>query len=101
MSFYSRCLNNMYDFITKIKSPIIFYLGWIFIHYVCAHLYIYYCAPTTWYGIFISPFLSITPQCNAFRWVIYETGNVLYGMWVAISSWSVANLLTYKSEIYA
>jgi len=85
------------NFLDNIKSIILFYFSWIFIHYTCAHLYIYYCTPTTWYGIFISPFLSITPHCNAFRWVIYEAGNVLYGMWIAIGSWSVANLLTYKS----
>ena len=88
--------NIIITFLNNIKSIILFYFSWIFIHYTCAHLYIYYCTPTTWYGIFISPFLSITPHCNAFRWVIYEAGNVLYGMWAAIGSWSVANLLTYK-----
>ena len=84
------------NFLNNIKSIILFYFSWIFIHYMCAHLYIYYCTPTTWYGIFISPFLSITPHCNVFRWVIYEAGNVIYGMWVAIASWTVANLLAYK-----
>ena len=93
----SKHFTNIITLLNQIKPLILFYSGWIALHYICAHLYIYYCAPTNWYGIFISPFLSITPHCNVFRWVIYEAGNVLYGMWVAIGSWSVANLLTYKA----
>jgi hypothetical protein len=41
-------------------------------------------------------FYFVTPHCNAFRWIIYEAGNVLYGMWMAIGSWTVANVLTHK-----
>jgi hypothetical protein len=87
--------NIIITFLNNIKSIILFYFSWIFIHYTCAHLYIYYCTPTNWYGFVLSPFLSITPHCNAFRWVIYEAGNVLYGMWIAIGSWTVAKVLTF------
>ena len=82
--------------IIKIKSLVLFYFSWIAIHYICSQLYIYYCVPFTWYGIFVSPFLSLSPHWNAVRWIIYEAGNILYGMWIAIGSWTVANLLTQK-----
>lgn len=88
--------NQLLKVAIQIKSLVIFYFAWIAIHYICSQLYIYYCVPYTWYGIFASPFLSLTPHCNAFRWIIYEAGNVLYGMWIAIGSWTVANVLTHK-----
>jgi hypothetical protein len=65
--------DHLLKFLIQIKSLVIFY-----------------------FGIFASPFLSLTPHCNAFRWIIYEAGNVLYGMWMAIGSWTVANVLTHK-----
>jgi hypothetical protein len=90
------CFKSIITFLDNIKPLILFYSGWTVIHYICSQLYVYHCTPKTWYGILVSPLLSITPQCNAFRWIIYEAGNVLYGMWMAIASWTVANLLTHK-----
>jgi hypothetical protein len=90
----THLFNITLDILTKTKHLLLFYLSWIFIHYVCSQLYIYFCTPCTWYGIFMSPFLAMTPQCTAFRWIIYEAGNVLYAMWLAIGSWTIANLLT-------
>ena len=87
----------IYNFLTSIKPLILFYSGWIFLHYICSQLYVYYCVPNTWYGIFISPFMTMAPHCTAFRWVIYEAGNILYSMWIGIGTWTVSNLLTFKS----
>ena len=93
---YDTYFNLIIKFLNNIKSIILFYLSWIFIHYVCSQLYIYFCAPFTWYGLIVSPFLIMSPHCSAFRWVIYEAGNVLYGMWLAIGSWFIVNVLTIK-----
>jgi len=96
LSMFSVYFDKFINFIIKIKSFILFYFSWIAIHYICSQLYVYYCVPYNWYGIFASPFLSLAPHCNAFRWIIYEAGNILHGMWMAIGSWTVANLLTQK-----
>ena len=90
------CLNYIIDILMKVRHFILFYVSWIFIHYLCSQLYIHFCAPFTLYGLIASPFLVMTPHCSAFRWVIYETGNVLYAMWIAIGSWTIANVLTLK-----
>ena len=95
---FSVYFDYLLNFIIKIKPLIIFYFSWIAIHYICSQLYVYYCAPYTWYGIFASPFLLVMPHCNVFRWIIYEAGNVLYGMWIALGAWTVANLLTQKES---
>lgn len=92
----AKCFNYIMDIIVRARHIVLFYLGWVFIHYLCSQLYIYFCAPFTLYGLIMSPFLIMTPHCNAFRWVIYEAGKVLYGMWIAIGSWTIANILTLK-----
>ena len=78
----------------KIKPGLMFYIGWIFLHHICSHLYIYYCTPTNWYGILISPFLSMTPHCNAFRWAVNESGAVFYTMWLLVGNWVVKTYLS-------
>ncbi len=90
-------VTNIIVFLNKIKPLILFYSGWTVLHYMCSNLYVYYCTPRTLYGLLLSPLLAISPQCNVFRWVIYEGGNVLYGMWAAIASWTVVNFLTYNA----
>lgn len=84
----------IYNFILTYKSLFIFYFSWIFVHYISAQLYIHYCVPNNWYGIIVSPFLSMAPHCKAFRWVIHEAGTIFCTMWIAIGSWVIANILT-------
>ena len=92
----SKYFNYLIDVIIKIRHLILFYLGWIFIHYICSQLYIHFCTPFTFYGLIMSPILVMSPHCSAFRWIIYEAGRVLCGMWLAIGSWTIANILTIK-----
>ena len=91
-----KIYEEIFNFMTVMKPLILFYSGWVIIHYVSSQLYNHFCAPNVWYGIFISPFLSVTPHCNAFRWIITEAGNVFNAMWVGIGSWIITNLLTKK-----
>jgi hypothetical protein len=89
--------NKLYIFLNNIKSLFLFYIGWICLHYICSQFYIYYCVPSSLYGLFISPFLSMTPHCVGFRWVIFESGNIFYTMWMAIGTWTVSNILAITS----
>ena len=84
-----KLLNNM-------RPLLLFYLSWIFLHYLCSNLYIYFCISNSIMGIFLSPFLSMAPHCTAFRWVIHESGNIFYTMWISIGAWIASNLLTFK-----
>ena len=90
--------NNIVAFIKPLYSIMYFYMGWITLHYMSAQFYMYYCAPQSIWGFFMSPFLSVAPHCNAMRWVIYESGTIIYGMWVSIGTWLLANVLTYKGN---
>jgi hypothetical protein len=96
--------SNIYSTIIDISKPfyslhplIIFYFSWIAIHYISSQLYVYYCTPQTLTGFFISPLLSISPHCNAIRWIISEAGAIFYGMWISIGSWIVTNVLTRQT----
>lgn len=96
IDYFYKKIDFYLDILITLKPIILFYLSWIFIHYICSQLYIYYCVPANFFGIFISPILSMTPHCTAFRWVIYEAGNIFYGMWIALGTWMATNLLIYK-----
>ena len=95
-NIFNTFKNKLCLFINNIKPLFLFYLGWIFLHYICSQFYIYYCVPSSLYGMFISPFLSMTPHCAGFRWVIFESGNIFYAMWTTIGAWVMVNILTIK-----
>jgi hypothetical protein len=91
-------IKNIIDFFIPLFPLIAFYIGWITLHYIAAQFYINYCTPRSFWGFFVSPFLSVAPHCNALRWIIYESGSILYGMWMSIATWFMANVLTYKTN---
>jgi hypothetical protein len=72
-----------------------FYLIWMFIHHISAHMYIYFCTPNTWYGLIISPFMVSAPHCSAIRWVMYEGGNMINTMWISVGTYMATKILTY------
>jgi hypothetical protein len=74
------------------------YVLWIVLHFVASHLYIYVCVPQTLWGFLISPFMSVTPQCQSLRWIIHNGGNVLNNMWVILGTWIGSLLLGINNE---
>lgn len=63
------------------------YLLWIFLHHVGMQLYVKYCAPPTFIGMIMFPFLASTPHCKAIRWVIYNSGFTFDNMFSVFSVW--------------
>ena len=58
-------------------------------HYAAAHLYIYYCVQSTFLGFLLSPFLTLAPHCQAFRWIIYNGGYSINVMWFLLGNWLI------------
>jgi len=69
------------------------YVLWICIHYLAGNVYAYLCTPTTFTGFITSPFLTVTPECKAMRWVIYNGGNIITDMWIIFGTWVSRYLL--------
>jgi len=97
---FKNILGNIFAFIYDTFKLLLnvskFYLCWIIIHYIASHLYIKLCAPLTIYGFIISPFLTLTPHCQAIRWVLYNGAGVINNMWVIFGSWLCANVFLLK-----
>lgn len=72
------------------------YLFWIIMHYSSAHLYTYWCTPTTTMGFILSPLMVPTPQCQAIRWVLIHGSSVIDNMWLLLSSWFTSKLIFCK-----
>jgi hypothetical protein len=74
------------------------YIGWIGIHYAASHLYVEYCVPKTIVGFLISPFLTSTTYCSAFRWAIHNGANEIQSMWLLLGSWITFHLFFHNKE---
>lgn len=89
--------------IVKLLFPVFnafgIYLLWILLHYLCSHLYVYYCTPGTFIGFITSPIVVPLPHCQAFRWIIYNGGNSITNMWIILGLWVTKHLvvITVKS----
>jgi hypothetical protein len=95
---YKILFDKSLEYLLTFKIPILFYLGWIIIHYIASHLYCYICTPYSLYGFLISPFQSSSPLCIGLRWIINEAGTIISKMWYIFGAWLSAKLYFYKSE---
>lgn len=68
------------------------YILWIVAHYLSAHLYANYCTKPTVMGFISSPFLTMSPQCQAIRWVIYNGAYTINVMWLLLAKWIINNI---------
>jgi len=96
-SWYGRSLKGMFDitvFIIKMLYSILgYYIMWVLLHYVAAHLYPTYCVPFTIAGLLLSPFMSSAPHCIALRWLIIEGSNVILTMWIVFGTYAIRCML--------
>lgn len=69
-----------------IKCVLMYLLCTIF-HYIASHVYITWCVPYGFKGFFMSTFLTLSPHCQALRWVIYNGGICINTMWFLLGGW--------------
>ena len=82
VGFWNK-IKPCFEFINKASG---LYLLWILVHFLAAHLYIYYCVPATFIGFITSPFMAATPHCYAFRWCISRGAETIASMWVVFGT---------------
>ena len=70
------------------------YTAWVVAHYVSSHLYANYCTKPTVIGFITSPFLTMSPQCQAGRWIIYNGAYAINIMWILFAKW-ILNSIQY------
>ena len=83
----------------RIYKIICIYLCFIISHYFAAHLYTYYCVPSSFLGFIQSVFLTPLPHCTALRWVIYYGGNSLSYMWILLGAWVISIISNYMNKV--
>jgi len=83
------------NFIFVLKNTCCIYIFWIAVHYVTPHLYTYYCTPLTWTGFFLSPIMAVSPQCEAIRWAMLNSGDIIKSLWWMTGAW-IASLILLK-----
>lgn len=91
---FAKTTYNTCKFIFKLSW---IYLLWIIAHYFASHLYIQICVPNTFYGFVVSPFVAVSPHCQALRWVVYNAGANINNMWITFGLW-LQNHIMYISN---
>ena len=57
----NEIFKKTFEMMKPFQDIIIFYLGWIVLHYMASHLYCMICTPLTFFGFILSPFQSSSP----------------------------------------
>jgi hypothetical protein len=87
------------DFIQRPAVKIMLsYIVCILAHYFASHLYVRLCVPNTLLGLLYSPFMTLAPHCQAFRWVIFYGGNTINLFWFVLANWLVSKFTDYKND---
>lgn len=96
---------NMLSFLRIIQHPIVkiilSYTVCILAHFTASHMYIQFCVPNTLSGLLLSPFMTLTPHCQAFRWLIYYGGNAINILWLIVANFLVSKITNYFTEMHA
>lgn len=66
-------------------------------HYVASHLYVRVCCPNTVVGFMMSPFMTVSPHCQALRWTIYHGGDSIVAMWMVLGSYLVGRMKDFAT----
>ena len=82
-------------FFRKLTRMVIIYFLYIVVHYVSANLYQQVCVPIGWIGFITSPFTIVSPQCQALRWLMFNTGSHINAMWMIFGAWMINIIATY------
>ena len=61
-------------------------------HYMSSHLYTNYCVEASLTGFLLSPLMTMSPHCQALRWVIYNGGYTINMMWFILGNWLLSKL---------
>jgi hypothetical protein len=68
-------------------------LLWVIVHFLAAHVYVRWCVPPTWYGLFMTPFVASAPHCTGIRWVLNISSDKMVAMWSAVGLFVIAMVL--------
>ena len=74
---------------TETIKIIVGYVLCIAAHFGAAHFYARYCTEPSFLGFVTSPFMTMSPQCQAGRWIIYNAAYSINIMWVLTAKWMI------------
>jgi hypothetical protein len=87
MTTFSRIMDSQFTRLIGV------YFIWIICHYAASHLYVHLCAPLTFIGFALSPFMVSAPHCQALRWTVYNGGVTIINMWALFGAWIIAKIV--------
>ena len=68
---------------------------WVIVYFASIQAKAYFCAPLTWYGLFIAPMISETPVCSGLNFLEQHGRESIRTMWSTLGVW-VMSLICSK-----
>lgn len=82
----------------SIPQSVLFYILWIFVHFISAHLYVHWCAGNSFIGFLMSPIYSSAPHCQALSWMVYTLSKEFIVMWIALGTFICGKMFLNKKK---
>lgn len=93
----------VYNLYTKTMSTIpgivFVYFGVVAVHYIASNVYPTLCSPWSIFGFIMTPFMVVTPHCEALRWSIHYTGDQIRNGWLWVGAYLVGYFGTNVTPI--
>ncbi len=83
------CKNIYNNIQNNIPAVILVYFGVVMVHFVSSNLYPSLCCSWSFWGFIMTPFMSVTPHCEALRWLIHYTGEQIRSVWLWLGGYLV------------
>lgn len=76
------------------------YILWVLLHYISAHLYVYFCVNSTILGLITSSFIVSSQHCVALRWIIVNGAENIKTLMMFGATWVVSQIILTKYMNY-
>lgn len=92
-NFIESIPDNFTSMCSKLKQnvPVVVgvYFAIVLAHFICSNIYPTFCCNMSVWGFIMSPFMAVTPHCEALRWVIHYTGEQIRNAWLWLGGYLI------------
>jgi len=91
---YFKCIRE------NIPTIVCLYFGIVLAHFACSNIYPTWCCNNSLYGFIMTPFMIVTPHCEALRWIIHYTGEQIRNVWLWIGGYLIYYITSIVTQYF-
>ena len=87
---YEKYVKITTYYYNQIPCVVVVYIALWIGHFACANMYPQMCCNMSFFGFIMSPFMTVTPHCQALRWFVDYSANQLKNYWLFLGTYLVS-----------